>query len=143
MRNVLGIGLLAVALAGCASVGGAMARSVGNLVPGYGVTPEVAQRLGCNYDSLQARAAYYRQLYFRRPEGSTAAMIPVVGMDHCEVLAMLGLPDDQRQTQTVSGTTLTWYYKTGNTMGVNTESYHLVELSAGAGGRLAVSTVVW
>lgn len=126
---------------GCMS----MARGMGVLVPGYGVSPETAESICPSLAHFDARVAFYRGLHYEARDNGTGPirLSPSVGMDHCEVLAMLGAPDDVTRIQTMESYSLSLTYFTGSTVARDL-SAHLLSLDRDPQtGRMIVTSVVW
>ena len=64
-------------------------------------------------------------------------------MDHCEVLALLGVPNRQAETRAFVGTTMTWYFQRVRTIGRKEIRESIVQFRAGPDGHPRVSAVAW
>lgn len=129
MRRIL---WAVVLLAGCASVG----RSMGHLVPGYGVTPQM-QTTFCG-----GTAAWEKELEEAKAElKATGRQQPTPGMSACRVLARLGAPDDIRTVETETSIAAHWTY--WEEVPYRGRVAHLVVMVPGPAGGAQVGSVVW
>ena len=132
---------------GCTASGGSGAlRGMGTLVPGYGVAPEAVTAHCESQQHFAARVAHYEEVMKQRADQSPygvveVADIPQVGQDACEVLAMLGAPNEQNVHRSASGESYTWWYRTRQPS-QNAEP-HIVRMEYDAERVLRVATVTW
>lgn len=140
-KNMALVGILLGGMLGCMS----MARGMGVLVPGYGVSPEVAASVCPSVTHFNARVDFYRGLHYEARDNGTGPirLSPSVGMDHCEVLAMLGAPNDVTRIQTMNSYSLSLTYFTGSTTAMDL-SAHIISLDPDPEtGTMIVTSVVW
>jgi hypothetical protein len=110
----------------------AMAHGMGVLIPGYGVTPQLLAQGHCDPGQFQGRVDYYRHQRADLRAGVSSdqpnvAPAPTIGQSYCDVLAMLGIPDDVRTIANVgSPTRLQLVYKTGMDNGYQYPKFHTV-----------------
>lgn len=130
---------LAILLTGCA----AYARSEGALPPGYGVSDNLAITACGSLEDFRARVEGYNEMYqaaYDRGEPiPLGGLVPQIGQTDCDVLAMLGAPDDMAVVAGVGDPSTSWTYLTGD--GV-TRKAHLVTFGF-RDGALVVTSIVW
>ena len=147
MKTVCLLICMAGLSAGCTASGGSGAlRGMGTLVPGYGVAPEAVRTHCESPQHFAARVAHYEEVMKQRADQSPygvveVADIPQVGHDACEVLAMLGAPNEQIVHRSASGESFAWWYRSRQP-GQNPVP-HIVRMEYDADGVLRVATVTW
>ena len=129
--------ILVVAVNACMAVGAAL---VNHPVPGYGVSPEAAELMGCDLAEIERRGSDYRKTAY--DDGGPGYVVPAVGDTGCDVLAKLGRPDEVRTISSTAGEALHLQYHTGS---VRTRDFqaHLVVLELNDANQPVVTQVVW
>jgi hypothetical protein len=129
---------LLATVVGCTSV---LVGMAGVLPPGHGVTPEFLERSGCDREEFDQRVAYYNE-QLKQGRGTGEGLVPRVGMDICDLAAMLGAPSRVDLVQVEGGSQMNWWYETGASYTAAGTRQHLVTL-AEREGRPTVIAVVW
>lgn len=124
LRKCVALANLVAVLSGCAAM-------LNPYQPGSRLSPELAERYGCDWAQVVARAETLK-------EGLELGQnwIPRVGWDACEVMAHVGGPTDIDYQQTTRGQSVTWWYHMENT------DAHMVSLSQEGRGWI-VTYVGW
>lgn len=118
-----------------------MGRGFGTLVPGYGVRDQDAVRACGSMNEFRRRVDIYTQMHYDARDDGTGPieMRPKIGQSECDVLAMLGAPDDSAVVETASSRSQVWTYFTGYRA---TRSAHLVTLEE-RGPEWVVTSLTW
>lgn len=124
----------ALALAGCSA---GMARSMGILVPGVGVTD------GMRTAFCESPEVWAAELEAAKKEFAEDRQRPSVGMPACRVLARLGAPSESRSVEVAgSPAVMHWtYWETP--AGSRGRVARLVVIAPGPDQRGVVESVVW
>lgn len=130
---------LCLAMVGCATY----ARSSGALPPGYGVSDDLAISSCGSLEDFRERVDGYNRMYQdaydRGDPIPLGGLIPRIGQTDCDVLAMLGVPDDTTLIQGATYLSASWTYMTGE--GV-TRRAHIVTFDAD-GDHWVVASIAW
>lgn len=120
--------LILIVTAGCAGV----QRGMGILAPGAGVDDRMVSRF------CQSRAAY--DGFLEDAKGHQRGWRPTVGMSACQVLALVGKPDDESIVEGSGYASRHWTYFSGS--GYSTDA-HLVTIEHDENRFGVVASVVW
>ena len=138
MRRYCTSALLLLTVMSCTSI---LVGMAGVLPPGYGVTPEFLERSGCDREEFDQRVAYYKE-QIKQGAAIGESLVPRVGMDVCDLVAMVGAPNRQDIVQVEGAANLNWWYQTGVSGSMSGVKQHLVTM-AEREGRPTVIAVTW